>query len=94
MGFDINNVNIALKLTNNNSDAALAILSGEENQDTVDNMETETQQQLSEQDVMQLMQQNPEMFQQLLANMSTSTRNGRNDTKQSTSFYITSYSKS
>jgi hypothetical protein len=73
MGFDINHVNNALQIANNNPEVALSILTGSDQEEvsqiTESQQQSESPEQLSEQDVIQLMQENPEMFQQLLANI-------------------------
>ena len=71
MGFDINQVNNALQIANNNPEVALSILTGSDQEEVSQinesNQQSAPTEQLSEQDVIQLMQENPEMFQQLLA---------------------------
>ena len=83
MGFDEERVKIALKMTNNNGDIASHILSEhgmlEQLQSQIENginpfnnnpSQPQVNQQLTEEHVIQMMEQNPQAFQQLLADIS------------------------
>ena len=72
MGFDINQVNNSLQIANNNPEIALSILAVSDEEIShinESNQQPISHEPLGEQDVIQLMQENPEMFQQLLANI-------------------------